>query len=199
MAMVDRSGWKDRHVRHVRRSNTLQRESLAAGNLAARLLSEAWSLQAIAAAIDVNMTVGYRRSRTAFAVRVFALGEATYPRAPHLLAHCLRQSEFFKPDPARVVPATLDPPRFAPIPPFAGLPIPTATTLGELGEGLGLAPEQLDWLSDERRGHGRARTASLQHYRYALVSKTSGAFCTRYWTTCRYMQKRMALSRVGLA
>ena len=33
---------------------------------------------------------------------------------------------------------------------------------------------QLDWLADERRGHGRAEDGRLQHYRYRFVRKQGG-------------------------
>lgn len=146
----------------------------AAGNLAARLLAGPWSLDAIAASIHAAMRAVHDRTRAALAVRVFALGEDTYPPAPRVLADSLRHSEYFKPDPDPVFAAALESPRFAPIAPFAGLAIPSLATVGELASWLALSAEQLDWLSDERRGHGRSREATLQHYRYTYVSKRIG-------------------------
>jgi RNA-directed DNA polymerase len=146
----------------------------AADNLAARLLSTPWTLEGIAAGIDSVLGSVHPRTRAALAVRLLALGEATYPPAPHALAAYLIGSEFFRPVPGRPVAAVLDPPRFAPMPPFAGLPIPALATLGELADWSRLSAEQLDWLSDERRGHGRTVRPALQHYRYAYISKRGG-------------------------
>ena len=83
------------------------------------------------------------------------------------------ESRLFKPAPN--VSAALDPPRFAPIPAFADLPIPTIARLGDLAAWLGETAEQLDWLCDARRQQGRTREPVLQHYRYALVGKRDGS------------------------
>jgi hypothetical protein len=147
----------------------------AAGNLAARVLSDAWSLAAIAAAIDEAMAAIHHRTRAALAVRVFALGEGTFPPAPRVLTEYLLQSEYFRPPAGRSVSAFLEPPAFAPIEPFAALPIPAFATPGALAAWLDLSAEQLDWLSDERRGHRRAWEPALQHYHYAVIRKRSGS------------------------
>lgn len=146
----------------------------AASNLAARLLTEPWTPDAIAAGIDAVLGPINPRTRAVLAIHLAELGEARYPPSPDDLTAYLIGSEHFRPVPGRPVAAVLDPPRFAPIGPFAGLPIPALATLGDLGQWLGQSPEQLDWLSDERRGHGRAETTALQHYRYHFVSKRDG-------------------------
>ena len=147
----------------------------AANNLAARLLAEPWTPSAIAASIDAAPGAVHRRTRFALVTRVFALGFGTYPPAPRVLTDFLIASEFFRPPPNRPVVIVLDPPRFAPLPPFADLPIPALATPGALADWLGESPEQLEWLADERRGHGRAIATPLQHYHYAFVRKPSGA------------------------
>jgi hypothetical protein len=146
----------------------------AANNLAARLLAKPWTPQAIAATIDTLLASVHKRTRFALVSRLFALGQGTYPPAPHALTAFLVGSEFFKPPPGRPVAIMLDAPRFAPMQPFADLRIPALATPGDLADWLGQSPEQLDWLADERRGHGRAVKSPLQHYRYAFISKRSG-------------------------
>jgi len=146
----------------------------AANNLAARLLAEPWTPQAIAAGIDSVLGSVHHRTRAALATGLAALGNGTYPPAPHTLTAYLIGSEYFRPLRGRSAAAVLDAPRFAPIKPFADLRLPALATLGELAEWLGQSPEQLDWLADERRGHGRAVKPPLQHYHYAFVSKRDG-------------------------
>jgi len=146
----------------------------AANNLAARLLAGPWTLEAIAVGTRSVLGSVHPRTRAALAVRLFAWGEDTYPPAPHTLSAYLIGSEYFKAPRGLPVPAVLDAPCFAPIKPFADLRIPALATLGELAEWLGLTPEQLDWLADERRGHGHATKTPLQHYCYACVSKPGG-------------------------
>ena len=145
----------------------------AANNLAARLLAGPWTREAIAAGIDAVLGSVHPRTRRALALRVVALGEA-YPPSPHALTAYLVDSAFFRPPPGAPVAIVLDAPHFAPATPFADLRIPALATLGELGDWLGLSPDQLDWLADERRGHGRAADAPLQHYRYAFAAKRDG-------------------------
>jgi hypothetical protein len=147
----------------------------AANNLAARLLAEPWTKHAIAAGIKAVLGPVHYRTRAALAAGLAELGDGTYPPAPHALRAYLLVSPFFKPPPTRPIAAVLDPPRFAPIPPLANLQIPALATPGELAKWLGQSPEQLVWLSDERRGHRHASTPALQHYCYAFVDKQGGA------------------------
>ena len=146
----------------------------AANNLAARLLADPWTPQAIAAGIDSVLGSVHHRTREALVARLAALGEGTYPPAPCTLTAYLIRSEYFRPQRDRPIETVLDAPRFAPMKPFADLRIPALATLGELAEWLGQSPDQLDWLADERRGHGRAVKPPLQHYRYAYLSKRAG-------------------------
>jgi RNA-directed DNA polymerase len=146
----------------------------AASNLVARLLAGQWTAEAIAAAITSVLGPILRRTRDALAIRLAALSEGTYPPAPQALTAYLIESEHFRPSPGRPIPVVLDAPRFAPARPFADLRIPALATPGDLTDWLGLSPEQLDWLSDERRGHGRAVKPALQHYHYAWLSKRTG-------------------------
>lgn len=148
--------------------------SWAAHNLAAQLLSEAWTLPGIAAAIDASLGATHPRTRAALAVRAFALGAGTYPPAPRALADFLVQSEFFKPVQDRVPVAVLAAPRFAPIAPFAALPVPALPTLGALALWLELSAEQLDWFSGARGGRAGGRDPALRHYRYASIAKRNG-------------------------
>lgn len=145
-----------------------------ADNLAARLLAESWTPPAIADAVAAVHGPMPRATREALVSGLVALGDAAYPPAPKALVAFLLRSPFFRPAPGRRVAAVLDPPRFAPATRFADLPIPPLATLGELGEWLGQASEQLDWLADERRGHRHAASPALQHYHYAFVGKRSG-------------------------
>ncbi len=146
----------------------------AANNLAARLLAEPWTRLAIADAIDAVLGPVPQRSREALVIELAELGEASYPPAPHALTALLIRSPHFRLPPGRRVATVLDPQHFAPLPPFATLGVPALATLGELGAWLGEAAGQLDWLADERRGHGRATAPALQHYRYAFVAKRRG-------------------------
>lgn len=145
-----------------------------AHNLAARLLARAWTLPAIAQAIADKLPKMHPRTRAALAVRVFALGEDSYPPAPQNLFCFLLDSEFFNPSPDQVVAVVLDPPVFAPLPPFAGLAIPPLATPAQLAEWLGLSAEELDWFCDERNGQSRAQTPQLLHYHHILTRKRNG-------------------------
>jgi hypothetical protein len=153
--MQDGSGWKDRHARPSDRTG-MDTRAWAANNLAARLLADPWTPQAIAAGIDSVLGSVHHRTREALVARLAALGEGTYPPAPCTLTAYLIRSEYFRPQRDRPIETVLDAPRFAPMKPFADLRIPALATLGELSEWLGQSPDQLDWLADERRGHGRA-------------------------------------------
>ena len=146
-----------------------------ARNLAARLLAQPWTLPLVDDVIKDVLTNLPPRTRAALAVRVFALGEATYPPAPHDIVTHLRQSEFFNPKPEHATPPVLAPPIFAPLPRFASLPIPHLATQGDLATWLALTPEDLDWFSDERNGQSHARTPQLLHYHHILTRKRSGA------------------------
>jgi len=152
----------------------MNRRAWAANNVAARLLAEPWTPQAIAVGLDAVLGSVHRRSRAALIDRLAAWGDGTYPPAPHELTAYLIGSKYFKPPRAHPVATVLDPPRFAPVKPFVDLPIPALATLGDLGEWLALSPEQLDWLADERRGHTRTAKSPLQHYHYAFVAKSGG-------------------------
>lgn len=152
----------------------MQSRAWAADNLAAKLLAGPWTAQEIGAGIVA--VVGPVRLRTlrALAHRLHALSDGTYPPTHAALTAWLIGSRLFRPPKGRPVATILDAPRFAPLPPFVDLPIPPLATLGELADWLGLTAEQLDWLADERRGHFRAATEPLQHYRYAVVAKRDG-------------------------
>ncbi len=149
-------------------------KSWTADNLAARLLAGPWTERAIATGIKAILGWSNPRGRRNLTIHVAALADGRYPPAHHELTAYLLRSEFFRPVRNGMMPAVLRPPRFTPIGCFAGLPIPALATLGELAGWLGLSAEQLDWLSDERRTHGHARTAPLQHYHYAFVAKQAG-------------------------
>jgi retron-type reverse transcriptase len=146
----------------------------AAHNLAARLLAGPWTSKGIASAIDAVLGPIHHRTREALARRLAALGEGTYPPAPHRLKSYLLGSPLFRPVPGRPIATVLDPPRFAPSRVFADLPIPALATSGDLAEWLGLTVAQLDWLTGERGGHDLASEANLQHYRYHFIGKRGG-------------------------
>ena len=70
-----------------------------AENLAARLLAQPWTLVSIANAIEGMLPGANPRTRAALAVRVFALGEDSYPPAPRRVVACLLGSDIFNPKP----------------------------------------------------------------------------------------------------
>jgi RNA-directed DNA polymerase len=146
----------------------------AAHNLAAQMLARPWTLPSIEDAIRGMLRTVHPRTRAALAVRVFALGEDTYPPAPQKVVTFLLHSEFFNPKPNDGVAAVLDPPVFAPLPRFVGLPIPVLATSGELAAWLGLSAGELEWFADERDGQRRARMPRLLHYHHALTRERSG-------------------------
>jgi len=146
----------------------------AATNFSAQALAGPWTLDALAAATRAMFPSVHRRTRAALVVRMFALGQDTYPPAPHALAWFLVRSDFFKPPRDRPVAAFLEPPRFAPAPPFATLPIPALATENDLARWLDQSPEQLDFLSDGRRTHRTATESRFQNYTYAFISKSAG-------------------------
>jgi hypothetical protein len=151
----------------------MESRAWAATTLAARVLAGPWSESDIATAID-EMLGPVRATRRRALIAGLAGLSGGYPPAPHQITAFLLGSALFAPPRNRPIATVLDPPLFAPLAPFSALPIPALATLGELGEWLGLSPEQLDWLADQRRGHASAVEPRLQHYRYALVQKRGG-------------------------
>lgn len=152
----------------------LESKRWVAENLAARLLAQNWTLSSIANTMENMLRKVHPRTRAALAVRVFALGEDTYPPAPQAIVAFLLRSKFFDPKPDQVVAAVLDPPVFTPLPRFAGLTIPPLATPGELASWLCLSIEELGWFSDTRNGQGRALTPQLRHYKQVLIPKQNG-------------------------
>jgi retron-type reverse transcriptase len=139
------------------------------------MLAQPWTLPSIIATVDTLLHKVHPRTRAALAVRVFALGEDTYPPAPGEIVAFLIDSEFFRPKVDHIIPVVLDGPVFAPLPRFAGLALPALTTPAELTAWLGLSAEELDWFSDARNGQARARTPQLLHYKHVLVRKNNGS------------------------
>jgi len=152
----------------------MDKRAWAANNLAARLLAGPWTPLAIAASTTLVLGPGRFLTRRTLVESLVALGEGSYPPAPHELAAWLLHSPFFRPAGDRAVAMVLDPPRFAPLAALAGLNIPRLATTGELAAWLGISPAELDWFADERRTHGRAETQAIKHYRYALIPKRDG-------------------------
>ena len=153
----------------------MEMRAWAARNLAAKLLAGIWTQDAITAGLDAVLGPGHFRTRRALTTRLIALAETGYPPAHHDLAAYLVASRYFKPPRERPVPAVFDKPRFTPAPPFAALAIPPLTTQADLAAWFGISAEQIDWLADEYRCHGRTRVEPLQQYRYAFASKRSGS------------------------
>jgi RNA-directed DNA polymerase len=147
----------------------------AARNLAAKLLAQVWEPSALAAGIETVLGPGGKRAHQGLVGDLIKRGRAAYLPAPELLAAHLYGSTDFRPPRGRVVPAALDPPRFAPSRPLAGLDLPVLPTPGDLAAWLGLPVEQLDWLADDRRTQSRTAGAKLRHYRYSFVAKRAGA------------------------
>jgi len=145
----------------------------AAGNLSALILAGPWTLEALAAATRTFLPALHPRTRAALVVGMFALGEDSYPPTHHALVGFLVWSRFFKPPHDRRVAAVLEPPRFAPSPPFVGLPIPSLATTGDLAKWLGQTPDQLVWLSGICRTGGGSEPR-FQNYTYTIISKRNG-------------------------
>ncbi|MBY0421381.1 MAG: reverse transcriptase family protein [Parvularculaceae bacterium] len=112
---------------------------------------------------------------------VIASARTPYPPSSEHVARALLNSTYFDAAARAVLQADSPPkavlhsPAFAPARAFAGLPIPRIETAGELAAWFKLSVDELDWLADTRRGHGRASQAQLQHYSYALAAKRVGA------------------------
>jgi len=141
----------------------------AAKNLASKLLAGPWTPQGIAAGVDAVLGARRHWTRKALVSDLVTLGDGTYPPAPRVLAAYLIESAYFRPSRRRAVTVVLDAP-ISPSSPFTDLRVPALATVGELAEWLGQPPGHVDWLADERRAHARAVDASLQHYRYSLIS-----------------------------
>ncbi len=171
MTMPDGSGWKDRHARL---QNAMDNRAWAASNLAARLLAGPWTRRGIAAAVDSVLGAINKAARANLIDDLTALAADHYPPAPAALRDYLLQSLDFRPVKGRPVAPVLASPRFAPLPPFATLPIPALATPGDLAAWLGETPEQLAFLADHRRCHRHAASPALQHYRYAVTAKQNG-------------------------
>jgi retron-type reverse transcriptase len=146
-----------------------------ANNLAARLLAEPWTLDGITTAIDAVIAPMPPTARARLATSILALAEDTCPPSPRALEAFLIGSRAFHPPKNRIVPAVLDPPRFAPLAPFANIAIPPMATIGALAVWLDISEEQLDWLADLRQSHTREDSARLRNYRYAHIPKGDGS------------------------
>jgi retron-type reverse transcriptase len=153
--------------------------ALIARELAAFLLSGAWTKRRLAARAKQYLGKGAPKALDRLIDQVLASVGTPYPPAPDDLARALLTSDAFDiaarralRQPLKVV---LHSPAFAPIAAFAGLPVPKLETPGDLAAWLELPIEQVDWLADIRRGHARAAIPQLHHYSYAFAPKRDGA------------------------
>jgi hypothetical protein len=64
----------------------------------------------------------------------------------------------------RPLPAVLDGPSMAPLPPFRDLDLPELATSGDLADWLGLLPRELDWFADADGRLARRAPAERRHY-----------------------------------
>ena len=151
-----------------------------ARKLAAALLAGAWTREAL---LRRTAAIVGRETREAQGQLIEALIEDSpteYPPSPDWLAAFFLQSDQFKEaagpksKAATKLDPVLTPARFAPIERFAELTVPRLATPGELATWLGISFDQLDWLADSRRQHGRTAIPLLQNYRYVFAAKKSG-------------------------
>jgi peptidoglycan/xylan/chitin deacetylase (PgdA/CDA1 family) len=151
-----------------------------ARKLAAALLAGAWTREAL---LRRTAAILGRETREAQEQLVDALIDntpAAYPPSPDWLSAFFLRSEHLteaagpKSKAATHLDPVLTPARFAPVERFAQLPVPRLATPGELATWLDISIDQLDWLADSKRQHGRTTIRLLQNYRYAFAAKKSG-------------------------
>lgn len=160
---------------------------ILARRIAALLLAGRWDRPDIVAALERYLGAAMRPHRQANGAALAQLADdileaqaTPYPPAPGRLAALIRASDRFELVLQAVgrhdgdIGTPLLPPRFAPVRPLSILPVPWLATAAELAAWLELAPAQLDWLADARRGHVRAAAPALQHYEYRWLPKPAG-------------------------
>ncbi|MES1200854.1 MAG: reverse transcriptase family protein [Pseudomonadota bacterium] len=158
----------------------MSRKTHIAHELAAHLLSGAWSRRQLQARALSYLGKQAPKARKQLIDDVLAAQSTAYPPSPRNLARTLLQCPTFNRAASHLLkqslplPAVLQSPKFAPIPAFQGLAAPPVATPGELAEWLGISIEQLDWLADSKRQHGRTNIPILHNYAYRLVPKASG-------------------------
>jgi RNA-directed DNA polymerase len=151
-----------------------------ARELAAILLAGVWTRRRLIA--RGRQFLGASSSKAARRIVDDVLAGVTTPYAPppRALARILMDSKSFDVAVRRMLrsnkprPVVLKSPVFAPIAPFAGLPVPKLDSPGDLARWLELSPERLDWFADTQTSHARAETPALQHYTYTFVPKQIG-------------------------
>ncbi|HWA20785.1 MAG TPA: reverse transcriptase family protein [Caulobacterales bacterium] len=154
--------------------------ALIARELAAFLLSGAWTKRRLQARAKQYLGKGAPRALTQLIDDALAAVTAPYPPAPDYLARTLMESRSFDIAARRLLRTNqplkvlLHSPVFAPVPAFAGLPVPKLERPGDLAAWLGLPIDKIEWLADIRRGHARAATSPLQHYSYTFAPKREG-------------------------
>lgn len=153
---------------------------LIARELAASLLSGAWSARPLESRAQSYLGSSAKRWQRRLIADVLDTASAGYPPSPDRLARRLLESRHFERAAAVVLrqdtppPLVLDPPAFAPAPAFASLRPPRLETPGDVAAWLKLPITRLDWLADEKRQHGRTDIPILQHYHYRFSPKRSG-------------------------
>ena len=139
------------------------RHRIIARNLAAACLARNWSPASILQAMRTVLGATTRKSQKQLASDILEHIDTAYPPSQATLAKIILHAPAFERAASRLLRSdaplrmVLKSPRFAPALPIATLDVPTLPTPGELAAWLGLPLEQLDWFTDERRQHGRAK------------------------------------------
>ena len=151
-----------------------------AGQLAASLLSGAWSVRPLEARARNYLGASTRRWQRRLIADVVEAVRAGYPPSPARLTREILESPYFERAAAVVLrqgappPLVLEPPAFAPAPAFARMHAPRLEAPGDVAAWLDVPITRLDWLADEKRQHGRTNIPILQHYHYRFSPKRGG-------------------------
>jgi RNA-directed DNA polymerase len=160
----------------------MSRYDRLARSVAAALLAGQWTQEDLNRRASRFFDREQRAGRRRLIRELIQTSAAPYPPSPPALAAYLRSSEAFtrlassRATGQRQPLIVLDPPSFAPIATLSDCGVPKLRAAGDLADWLGTTPEQLDWLGDARRLHGRTDIPVLQHYVYSFAEKRLGRY-----------------------
>lgn len=149
-----------------------------AENLAAVLLSADWRAEALeAAALGLLGRDRAPKWLRQLIAEILEKSATPYPPSPETLKRLIRDSAALsrpRPSTLQAESAVITPPRFAPLPAFAGLGLPELSTLGALSDWIGLPVAQLAWFADVEGYRSAGRQEATRHYVYRWLPKASG-------------------------
>lgn len=148
--------------------------------LASSLLAGEFSIDAACARLE--RTLGHRWFWAPALARrfVFAFAEQARPRHVDVVLFLSNDRRFRRDywryrNELRIAAWIPEPSVMQPAAPILDCNLPVIESLGELAEWLSLRPQELEWFADLKALGNKLGNPKLQHYRYTMVRKRSGA------------------------